>query len=95
MFDGFLKQLGLLKSIKKFPIYVSATKHTIGQMRTLMGTLFEAIEAEKSFAIASASIGNAFGDGMGIAESRFGDRFYRRLMGIDGGSTQPTRTHLN
>ena len=60
-----------------------------------MGTLFEAIEAEKSFAIASASLGYAFGDGLGKAESRFGDRFYRRLMGFDGGSTQPSSTHLN
>ena len=80
MFDGFFKQLGLPKSIMIFPIYVSVLKHIIGLMRTLMGTLLEAIEAEKSFAIAPASRGNAFADGLGKAESRFGDRSYSRLI---------------
>ena len=34
VFDGFLKQLGLPKSIKIFPISVSAAKHTKGHNRT-------------------------------------------------------------
>jgi len=45
VFDGFFRQLGLPKSIMIFPMYVSVVKDTIG----LMGTLFQAIKAEKSF----------------------------------------------
>ena len=37
-------------------MYVSVLKHTIGLMGTLVGTLFEAIKAEKSFAIPTAII---------------------------------------
>ena len=46
-----------------------------------MGTLLEAIKVEKSFAITPASLGYAFSDGMGIAESLFGDRSYGVVFG--------------
>ena len=50
-------------------MYVSVLKHTIGLMGTLVGTLLEAIKAEKSFAITPANIGYAFADGMGVCFS--------------------------